>query len=111
MKKTRQSVPQPVPASVVCSLCGESWALHAADDNGEVTTLECIRLLKAKACRPTYVPQPHPVYPARPWYWYTGIQAPCTSGGNINSSPIGAYTINAAETTTATPKVLNASAA
>ena len=36
--------PQPVVVSTVCSLCGEDWAEHG----DEPTTLDCIRLLKAR---------------------------------------------------------------
>ena len=57
--------PEPIPMNVVCSLCGEPWVLHASVD-GEVSTLECIRLLKAKSPTIRWYPQPYPVYPAPP---------------------------------------------
>lgn len=48
--------PEPVVVNTVCSLCGEPWGQHREED-GEVSTLECIRLLKAKLVfRPWWTP-------------------------------------------------------
>jgi hypothetical protein len=105
----KSATPKPVPTSVVCSLCGEPWAYHQADKGGEVSTLECIRLLKAKVVYhpvPYVQPVPYPVQPWQPWrtYPYWGL-------GNINtitcSDTTGTQTVN----TATSPKVLMASAA
>lgn len=85
-KHTNVARPEPVPVNVVCSLCGEAWTLHR-EDNGEVTTLECIRLLKAKAYRPTYVPQPYPVYPTICRGWWQTSPTITISGANTQTSP------------------------
>lgn len=57
MVKTSAPQPQPVPQFIVCSLCGEPWAGHGDDP----TTLDCIRLLKAKV-RPSWQWQPNWTY-------------------------------------------------
>lgn len=64
--------------------------------DGEVTTLECIRLLKAKPHPPTIV-YPQPIYP-RPYqpYWVT-------QGSSIQCASQMTSYVN-------TPRVLNASA-
>lgn len=104
MAKSRAPKPEPIPVNVVCSLCGEAWASHQATD-GEVTTLECIRLLKAARNRvgPVVIPRPYPVYPSYPWITYT-------QGGSIGQTvtTTTGVTFNAASTR---PKVLTASAA
>ena len=114
MKKDRTAKPEPVPVNVVCSLCGEAWASHRATD-GEVTTLECIRLLRAKASRPTYVPyRPVPVYPyTQPGWWQTyplvTYSQTTTTGGQIDNHGTTPYTtINSSATQ---PKVMNATPA
>lgn len=111
-KRTAAAKPEPVPVNVVCSLCGEPWSLHCADANGEVTTLECIKLLKAAKNRigPTYIPQPYPVYPRYPGWWQTTpipqvTWTTTTTGGNEANDY--RCTINAANT----PKILAASTA
>lgn len=77
MKKSVR--PEPVPTNVVCSLCGEAWSLHREDERGDVTTLECIRILKAK--KPQYVWRPQPVFPAYPAQpWYSSFPTITTSG-------------------------------
>lgn len=55
-------VPEPVVVSMVCSLCGEPWQLHA-----EPSVLECIRLLKLR--RGWAVP--YIQYPQVGPYWIT----------------------------------------
>lgn len=107
MKKSTNARPEPVPVNVVCSLCGEAWALHCEVD-GEITTLECIRLLKAARGRiaSPWV-QPYPVYPQpytpyRVWWQSTTS----VSSGNINSG--GGQTSNAVQVQTRTPKVVAA---
>jgi hypothetical protein len=117
-KKASTPSPKPIPINVVCDLCNEPWHLHQADETGDVTTLECIRLLKLKAV-PQYrgpvvidrpVPYPYPVYPNIPWphRWY-GSGTYCISSGNTNQAQYdGAHTINAASTS---PKVLMAASA
>jgi hypothetical protein len=103
-KRTTDARPAPVPVNVVCSLCGEAWGLHR-EENGEVSTLECIRLLKAKSQRPTYIPQPYPAFPRYPAY-------PYWQGGQIISqTTTGSYTINGTGTNCNTPTVALASAA
>lgn len=88
MKKHQHPVPEPVSINVVCSLCGEPWNQHQEVD-GEVTTLECIRLLKAKP--PVYVPQYqwwYQTWPTKPpWPIFT-ISAGGTSGAR--ALPVGA---------------------
>lgn len=107
-KRPAAAKPEPVPVNVVCSLCGESWVLHQQDDNGEVTTLECIRLLKARATQiPCIVPQPYPVYPQRMWPYWTITSG--TNLDNINCATQAGLVDQAYNT--ATPKILAASAA
>lgn len=107
-KRAASPTPEPVPVNVVCALCGEAWHLHAEND-GEVSTLECIRLLKLKAQRPTYVPQPYPVYPIRPWYQpYWSISTGTTTGGQPHQNDYK-VTINTANEQR-TPTVALASA-
>lgn len=101
--------PEPVPVNVVCSLCGEAWVLHQETD-GEVSTLECIRLLKAKANRigPAYLPYPvypRPIYPTLPYWQINTCQ---TTGGNIGRQ---AYTTTYNACEQRTPTVALASAA
>lgn len=55
MPKKKQPKPEPRALSIVCSLCGQSWEAHKADDSGDVSTLECIRLLKARPIQSTYI--------------------------------------------------------
>lgn len=87
--------PEPVVVNTVCSLCGEGWGLHQAVD-GEVTTLECIRLLRARVpnitiSNPVVLPYRYPTYQP---YWSTfGLTSVTNTGG------------------TATPKVLTATVA
>ena len=111
---TTTTKPEPVPVNVVCSLCGEAWASHR-EENGEVSTLECIRLLKAKVPTPVvvwrdrwYPTYPQPTYPTYPTYptWIGGT-------GTISPNTTTHYTINSAneQTTATTPRVLTASAA
>lgn len=56
--------PEPIVVTTICSLCGELWDAH-----GEApSTLDCIRLLRAKAdAHQTVIyrwyPQNYPVYP------------------------------------------------
>lgn len=88
MPKRHAPTPEPVPVNVVCSLCGEAWSLHAEID-GEVSTLECIRLLKAKAIR--YVPQPYPVYPyVQPYRWPNGVGWTYTTTTPVINNTAGA---------------------
>lgn len=49
--------PEPVVVQQVCSLCGEDWNGHIADDK-EPTVLDCIRVLKERAAKPSswYLP-------------------------------------------------------
>lgn len=73
----RTPKPAPVVTQTICSICGEDWAQHQEVD-GEVSTLECVRLLKAQlATRPTitimpptivrpYISAPY-VQPYSPW--------------------------------------------
>lgn len=53
--------PKPIPVSLVCSLCGESWDLHPDDP----TALDCIAILRAK---PHTTVCGHTHY----WPWYQG---------------------------------------
>lgn len=74
--------PQPVAKRVECSLCGLDWDKHVKDGAGDVSPLECVRLLKAElATRPTYRgPIPRETPPWRGPYWDysrpTPIQTP-----------------------------------
>lgn len=64
--------PEPVPLSLVCSLCAEPWDLHG----DEPTVLDCIRILKAKApifpSYPTLPSYPYPAYPVPGPSWGIG---------------------------------------
>lgn len=84
----KQTKPEPISINIVCSLCGEGWSGHGADP----TTLDCIRLLKAKVRTQPYV------YPVHPNGWWQ-------SGGTT-------YTINASSNTTEarTPRQVEMSA-
>jgi hypothetical protein len=76
MPKSSELKPEPVIVKTICSLCDEPWELHG--DNP--TTLDCIRLLKARPTTviqqaPTIYPWPttinvpyQPLQPLRPWY-------------------------------------------
>lgn len=91
-KKTPK--PAPVPQFIVCSLCGEPWTNHKQDENGEVTTLECIRLLKAQRYTTTITIQPQPwVYPQprpyQPFYpvWYGTQTTGITTTNAVSYTP------------------------
>lgn len=105
--------PAPVIVQTICSICGEDWAQHREAD-GEVSTLECVRLLKAKiAFTPTVViqrPYVTPIYyPPTPW-WQTTPQWTITCGSNAqgNMASSSQYVQN---TNDCTPTVALASAA
>lgn len=96
--------PTPVPTNIICSICDEPWGLHQ-EVNGEVSTLECIRLLKAKRWTPTITVNPRPwVYPVYPTWPYT-TTITCGVGQNVSTS--AAHTV----TNSATPAIAMASAA
>lgn len=112
MPKRSAPTPEPVPVNVVCSLCGEAWSLHAEID-GEVSTLECIRLLKAKARanlppRPMYPTYPNPVFPhyGQP-YWVTYTSGTISVSSGVVTGTSGATAINC---TVRTPTIALASA-
>jgi hypothetical protein len=76
--------PKPVVVTTICSICGENWAQHQEVD-GEVSTLECVRLLKAKiASRPVTITYPTYVYPT----WWQTTPTVWHSSGNINSTTV-----------------------
>lgn len=94
MPKRRDPKPEPQPTNVVCSLCGEAWSRHQEVD-GEVTTLECIRLLRAKTPTPLVIYRDrYPWYPQNPQWTYTS--------GGITSTAGSTTTYN-------TPSVVSAS--
>jgi hypothetical protein len=89
----RNPKPAPVPTLVVCSICGEDWSAHQEVD-GEVSTLECVRLLKAKvAARPAIWRQTYP-------YWYTPT---ITYVGNVSQCSLTTGTTLYTNTAVATP--------
>lgn len=88
MPAKKKPSPQPIPTFVVCSLCGEPWASHEEVD-GEVSTLECIRLLKAKRYSATIIGSGQIVQ--RPWVqpynpWPYTVTYTSDSAGNINQA-------------------------
>lgn len=104
--------PEPVSLNIVCSICDEPWHLHK-EINGEVSTLECVRLLKAKRYTPTItvLPRPYvqpyvPYYPTYPVYGTITVSSSTGQGGNTTSAYSTLTTTN-----TATPTVALASAA
>lgn len=90
------AIPQPVPVTTVCSMCGLGWELHGKTP----TTEDCIRLLKIElAKRPHYtppviIPQPYPVpyQPYRP-YWQQPYGTWCgtTTVQNTSTAQMQAY--------------------
>ena len=100
-RKKQQTTPAPVVVSTICSVCGEDWQQHNADDNGEVSTLECVRLLKAKlAYRPniTYNYQWwHQPYRQQPIWWST-IQ--CNTGNASTAVSYNTPSLTAAASVT-----------
>lgn len=104
----KKNTPQPVPTNVICSICGEPWHEHKEDAKGEVSTLECVRLLKARvAASPTIIYRDRWSGP----YWST-VTTPyinvSSSGSISHASGISGATINCVN---ATPTVALASAA
>ena len=100
--KTKIATPEPVPVNVVCSLCGESWHLHNEVD-GEVTTLECIRLLRARAPQIIWRDRWNPIT------WPYTITQPYTSPYYTTAS--GTVTSSGIKCSNETPRVLTANAA
>lgn len=76
------SNPQPIVTSTVCSVCGLNWANHMPDASGEVSTLECVRLLKAEIARPRPVYRQHWTYPYDQYTWT------CSSGTSTTNKPL-----------------------
>lgn len=123
---TKQDKPQPVIVNTICSLCGEPWEQHG----DKPTTLDCIRLLKAKVPVAPIVIQPYPLpntvpvgyhcglcgqwvygyHVCRARVWYQGnigasAAQPCTT---VNNMPGQFYTFNPDEPTVAeyhTPEI------
>lgn len=108
--KKQAPKPEPVSTDIICSICDEPWGLHQ-EVNGEVSTLECIRLLKAKRQTPTIVyRQPAWYYQTPTWPYTTTIT--CQSAGSSGLQSAHTVGINTLTTTnTATPTVAMASAA
>lgn len=100
--RKRVKKPAPVVIATICSVCGEDWGQHEAID-GEVSTLECVRLLKAKIARtPVYAPTY--IQPYTPWRW-NPVTVTYTTGNT--SSWIGntsTMTYNSATPVVATAK-------
>jgi hypothetical protein len=112
MPAKKQPKPEPISLNIVCSICDEPWHLHK-EVNGEVSTLECIRLLKAKryTYSPTIVQQPYgvPIQPViRPWYNPPYWQTITVSSTDSNQAASSLTTTNYS---TMTPTVALASAA
>ncbi len=107
MTAKKQAKPEPVSLNIVCSICDESWHLHK-EINGEVSTLECVRLLKLKRYTPTITIQPRPYvapwYPILPQIYPTWHSTTVTNIVGVASGP--GY-----EITNYTPTVVSASAA
>ena len=91
----KNPTPQPVVVTTVCSLCGEGWELHG--DNP--TTLDCIRLLKARIPTVTITrPYVVPAYPYTPWWYQSGTTYTVDCGTTTSASSVQA--INATSTVT-----------
>lgn len=110
--KKKNTLPEPIALTTICSVCGLSWS-----DHGETpTTDDCIRLLKAAlAKKPTTIPQPYPVPTpyrpyVRPWYWEEWYNKGYKPYGPIYySKSDGSETYGGYALTERTPKVLSIS--
>lgn len=103
--RKRTPKPAPVVVTTICSICGENWSMHQEVD-GEVSTLECVRLLKAKlAARPYFT---YPSYYSTPWQWSTTHTILCGDTSYVGNLSTTQYVQN---TNSATPAVAIASAA
>lgn len=113
-KKTPKPKPEPVSLNIVCSICDEPWHLHVAV-NGEVSTLECVRLLKAKRWTPTITIQPRPYvqpfWPYQPPFYSTWYSTTTSSLGNQCQSAQTVAINSITATNYATPTIAMASAA
>lgn len=87
----KNAKPEPVVVTTICSLCDEPWEAHG----DAPTTLDCIRLLKAKAAQRTTIiqrdrwipqPYPYPVYPNVPRWDYPYSGTICASGTSTTIS-------------------------
>jgi hypothetical protein len=77
--------PEPVAKNVVCSLCDEPWSDHKPDSKGNVSTLECIRLLKRRPKWNWHGPT------TWPYQWTstgTGIDTTCGTAVTYNTPSV-----------------------
>lgn len=113
--RKRSPKPAPVVVTTVCSICGEDWLQHQEVD-GEVSTLECVRLLKAKlAAQPTVIFQrTYPTVITTPYAPAPIITTPWTptwtcGGSLVDNGSSATYVQNTNDS--CTPTVALASAA